>query len=106
MEEELPPPGGNGDGNGNRNDVENGGGSRLSPQGEMAEEVVMMMVTMEMMVEGMIHHHHQIKDNHNATKIREIDGYMWYKDHPDLQANQDRMEGMARMDKYPNCPEE
>ena len=36
----------------------------------------------------MIHHHHQIKDNHNATEIGEIDGYMWYKDHPDLQANQ------------------
>ena len=76
------------------------------PQGEMAEEVAMMMVIMEMMVEEMIHHHHQIKDNHNAAEIREIDGCMWYKDHLDLQANQDRMEGMARMDKYLSCPEE
>ena len=46
------------------------------PQGEMEEEAVMMMVIMEMMVEEMIHHHHQIKDNPNATKIKEIDGYM------------------------------
>ena len=74
-------------------------------QGEM-EEMAVMMVMMEMMVEEMIHHHHQIKDNHNTAKIGEIDGYMWYKDHPDPQANQDKMEGMAGMDKYLNCPAE
>ena len=51
------------------------------PQGEMEEKMVVMMMTMEVMVEEMIYHHHQIKGNHNAAKIREIDGYMWYKDH-------------------------
>ena len=48
----------------------------------------------------------QIKGNHDTTKIGEIDGYMWYKDHPDPQANQGRMEGMVGMDKYLNCPGE
>ena len=76
------------------------------PQGEMEEEMAVMMVMMEMTVEEMIHHHYQIKDNHNATKIGEIDGYILYKDHPDPQTNQDKMEGMAGMDKYLNCPGE
>ena len=71
------------------------------PQGEMEEMAVMVMM-MEMMVEEMIHQHCQIKGNHDATKIREIKGYMQYKDHPDPQANQDKMEGMVRMDRYLN----
>ena len=100
----APPPGGDGGGNGNGD--ENGGAIDHLPQGEMEEEVEMMMVMMEMVVEEMFHHHHQIKDNHNAAKIREIDGYMWYKGCLDLQANQARMEGMAKMDKYLNYPEE
>ena len=53
------------------------------PQGEMEEEMAVMVVMVEMMVEEMILHHHQIKGNHNAANIREIDGYMWCKDHPD-----------------------
>ena len=77
------------------------------PQEEMEEEMVVMVVMMEMMVEEMIHHHHQIKGNHdNAAKIREINGYMWCKDHPDPQANQDKIEEMVGMDKYLNCPGE
>ena len=75
------------------------------PQGEM-EEMAVMVVMMEMAVEEMIHQHCQIKDNHDAAKIGETDGYMWYKEHPDPQVNQDKMEGMVRMDKYHNCPEE
>ena len=75
------------------------------PQGEM-EEMAVMVVVMEMAVEEIIHHHHQIKDNHDATEIEETDGYMWYKDHPDPQVNWDKMEGMAGMDKYLNCPGE
>ena len=72
------------------------------PQEEM-EEMAMMVMMMEMMVGEMIHHHHQIKGNHDATKIGETDGYMWYKDHPDPQVNWDKMEGMVGMDKYHNC---
>ena len=68
------------------------------------EEMVVMVVMMEMMVEEMIHHHRQIRGNHNATEIGETDGYMWYKDNPDPQINQDKMEGIVRMDKYLNCP--
>ena len=59
---------------------------------------------MEMTVEEMIHHHHQIKVNHDTTKIGEIDGYMWYKDHPDPQANQGKMEEMVGMDNIPQLP--
>ena len=73
-------------------------------QGEM-EEMAVMEVMMEIVVE-MIHHHHQIKGNYDAIKIIETDGYMWYKDHPGPQVNQDKMEGMVRMDKYHNCPGE
>ena len=73
------------------------------PQGEM-EEMAVMEVMMKMAVEEMIHHHHQIKGNHNAIRIIETDGYMWYKDHLDPQVNWDKMEGMVRMDKCHNCP--
>ena len=52
------------------------------PQGEM-EEMAVMVVMMEMMVEEMIHHHCLIKDSHNTIEVKEIGGYMWYKDHPD-----------------------
>ena len=54
-----------------------------------------MVMIMEMMVEEMIHHHHQIKSNHNAAKIREINGYMWYKDYPGSpgQPGQDGRDG-------------
>ena len=55
------------------------------PQGEM-EEMAVMVVMMEMAVGEMIHHHHQIKGSHNTIKVKEIDGYRWYKDHPDPQA--------------------
>ena len=74
------------------------------PQGEM-EEMAVMVVMMEMAVE-MIHHHCQIKDNHDAAEIGETDGYIWYKDHLDPQVNQNKMEGMVRMDKHLNCPGE
>ena len=75
------------------------------PQGEM-EEMVVMVVMMEMAVEEMICHHCQIKGSHDTVKVKEIDGYMWYKDHPDPQANRDKIEGMVRMDKCQRCPEE
>ena len=74
------------------------------PQGEM-EEMVVMVVMMEMVVE-MVHQHHLIKDSHDTIEVEEIDGCMWYKDHPDPQANQDKMEGMVRMDKCHRCPDE
>ena len=61
------------------------------PQGEM-EKMAVMVVVMEMVVEKMIHHHHQIKGSHNAIEIEEIDGYMWYKDHPG-QPGQDGRDG-------------
>ena len=101
----APPPGGNGGGNGNGDD--NGGGviDHL-PKEEMEEEMVVMMVMMEMMVEEMIHHHHQIKGNHDTAEIQETDRYMWYKDDPDYWVNQDKMEGMVRMDKCLNYPGE
>ena len=72
------------------------------PQGEMEEMVVMM----EMAVEETIRHHHQIKGSHNTVEVEEIDGYMWYRDHLDPQANWDKMEGMVRMGRYHRCPEE
>ena len=75
------------------------------PQGEM-EEMAVMVVMMEMVVGEMICHHHQIKGSHDTIEVKEIDGYMWYKDHPDPQANQDKMEGMVRMGKCHRCPEE
>ena len=65
------------------------------PQGEM-EEMVVMVVMMEMAVEEMIHHHCQIKGNHNAIKIRETNGYMWYKDHPDPRSTGTRWKGWLR----------
>ena len=98
----APPSGGNGGGNGNGND--NGGGGRPPPT--RIEEMAVMVVMMEMAVEEMIHHHHQIKGNHDTTEIRETDEYMWYKDHPDPQVNQDKIEGMVGMDKCHNCPGE
>ena len=73
------------------------------PQGEM-EEMAVMVVVMEMAVVKMICHHHQIKGSHDAVKIEGTDGYMWYKDHPDPQVNQDKMEGMVRMGKCHRCP--
>ena len=75
------------------------------PQGEM-EEMAVMEVMMEMAVGEMIPHHCQIKGSHNTVKVIETDGYMWYKDHPDPQVNQDKMEGMAGMGKCHRCPEE
>ena len=75
------------------------------PQGEM-EEMAVMVVMMEMAVEEMICHHHQIKGSHDTIEVKEIDGYMWYKDHPDPQVNWDKMEGMVRMGKCHRCPEE
>ena len=56
------------------------------PQGEM-EEMVVMVVIMEMVVEDMIFHHYQIKGSHDTIEVKEIGGYMWYKDHLDPQAN-------------------
>ena len=97
----VPPHGGNGGGNGNGDD--NGGGNRPPPQGEM-EEMAVMEVMMEMVVGEMIHHHHQIKGNHDTIKIRETDGYMWYKDHPDPQINWDKMEGMVEDGQMPQLP--
>ena len=75
------------------------------PQGEM-EEMAVMVVMMEMVVGEMICHHCQIKGSHDTIEVKEIDGYMWYKDHPDPQANQDKMEGMVRMGKCHRCSEE
>ena len=72
------------------------------PQGEMEEMVVMM----EMVVEEMIHHHCLIMDSHDTIEVKEIDGCMLYKDHPDPQVNWDKVEGMVRMDKHHRCPEE
>ena len=74
------------------------------PQGEM-KEMAVMVVMMEMAVEEMIHHYCQIKGSHDAIKVKEIDGYMWYKDCPDPQVNWDKMEGMVRMGKCHRCPE-
>ena len=64
------------------------------PQGEM-EEMAVMVVMMEMVVEEMIHHHHQIKGNHDTAKVKETDGYMWYKDHldPQVKPGQDGRDG-------------
>ena len=75
------------------------------PQGQM-EEMAVMVVMMEMVVGEMICHHHQIKGSHDTVEVKEIDGYMWYKDHLDPQANWDKMEGMVRMGKCHRCPEE
>ena len=75
------------------------------PQGEM-KEMAVMEVMMEMVVEEMIHHHCQIKGNHDAIEIVETDGYTWYKDPLGPQVNQDKMEGMVRMNKCHNCPGE
>ena len=75
------------------------------PQGEM-EEMAVMVVMMEMVVEEMIHHHHLIMDSHDTIKVKEIDGCMLYKDHPDPQVNWDKMEEMVGMDKHHRCPEE
>ena len=73
------------------------------PQGEM-EEMAVMVVVMEMVVEEMICHHHQIKGSHDTIKIRETDGYMWYKDHLDPQVNWDKMEGMVEDGQMPQMP--
>ena len=99
----APPPGGNGGGNGNGDD--NGGGGGPPPPREM-EEMAVMVVMMEMVVEEMIPHHCLTKDSHDTVKVKEIDGYMLYKDCPDLQVNWDKMVGMVRMDKHHKCPEE
>ena len=74
------------------------------PQGEM-EEMTVMVEMMEMAVEEMIYHHCQIKGSHNTVEDEGIDGYMWYKECLDPQANQDKMEGMVRMGKCHRCPE-
>ena len=68
------------------------------PKGEMEEMAVMVV--------EMIHCRYQIQDSHGTIKVEEIGGCMWYKDHPDPQANQDKMEGMVGMDKHHKCPEE
>ena len=96
----APPPGGNGNGNGNSNGSR--GSDRPPPQGEM---VVMMVMMMEMVVE-MIHHCHLITDSQDAIEVKEIDGCMLFKDHPDPQVNLDKMVEMVVMDKHHSCPEE
>ena len=90
----TPPPNGNGNGdsNGSR------GGDRPPPQGEM-------VMIMEMVME-MIHHHLLIMDSQDAIKVKEIDGCMLFKDHPDLQDNLDKMVEMVTMDMHHSCPEE
>ena len=75
----------------------------IDPQEEM-EEMAVMEVMMEMVVEEMIHHHCQIKGNHDAIKIIETVGYMWLKDHPGPQVNQDKMEGMVGNGQIPQLP--
>ena len=75
------------------------------PQGEM-EEMVNMVVMMEMVVEEMIHCHHLITASHDTIEVKEIDGYMLYKDCPDCQVNWNKMVGMVGMDKHHRCPEE
>ena len=75
------------------------------PQGEM-EEMAVMVVMMEMVVEEMIHCHNLIMDSHDTIEVKEIDGCMLYKDHPDPQVSWDKMEGMVRMDKHHRCLEE
>ena len=72
------------------------------PQGEM---LVMMVMMMEMVVE-MIHHHHLIMNSQDTIEVKEIDGCMLFKDHPDPQVNLDKMVEMVRMDKHHSCPEE
>ena len=61
------------------------------PQGGMAVMTVMMM---EMVVE-MIHHHHLIMDSQDTIEVKEIDGCMLFKDHPDPpgQPGQDGRDG-------------
>ena len=66
------------------------------------EEMVMMM---EMVVE-MIHRHLLIMDSQDTIEVKEIDGCMLYKDHPDLQVNLDKMVEMVMMDMHHSCPEE
>ena len=68
------------------------------PQGEMA-------MIMEMVVE-MIHHHLLIMDSQDTIEVKEIDGCMLFKDHPDPQVNLDRMVEMVMMDMHHSCPEE
>ena len=63
------------------------------PQGEMEE-------MMEMVVEVMIHQHHLTMDSHDTIEVKEIDGCMLNKDHPDPQVNLDKMEEMVGMDKH------
>ena len=66
------------------------------------EEMVMIM---EMVVE-MIHHHLLIMDSQDTIEVKEIDGCMLFKDHPDLQVNLDKMVEMVVMDMHHSCPEE
>ena len=68
------------------------------PQGEM-------VMIMEMVVE-MIHHCLLIMDSQDTVKFKEINGYMLFKDHPDLQVNLDKMVEMVMMDMHHSCPEE
>ena len=86
----APPPCGNGSGNEMVMIME--GVIYHLPQREMEEMVVMV----EMMVGEMIHHHCQIKGKHDVTEIREINGYMWYKDHPDPRSTRTRWKGWSR----------
>ena len=66
------------------------------------EEMVMMM---EMVVE-MIHRRLLIMDSQDTVEVKEIDGCMLFKDHPDLQVNLDKMVEMVVMDMHHSCPEE
>ena len=100
------PPGGNGNGNSDSN------GSRRGdrpppPRGNGSDDGDddgdrMMM---EMLVE-MIHCHRLIMDSQGTIEVKEIDGCILFKDHPDPQVNLDKMVEMVTMDKHHSCPEE
>ena len=93
----TPPPNGNGNGNGDSNGSR--GGDRPPPPRRNG------WVIMEMVVE-MIHHCLLIMDSQDTVEVKEIDGCMLFKDHPDLQVNLDKMVEMVMMDMHHSCPEE
>ena len=92
----TPPPNGNGNGNGdsngsrggdrpppprrNGNDNGDGGGDDSPPPSD--------------------------HDSQDTVEVKEIDGCMLFKDHPDLQVNLDKMVEMVMMDMHHSCPEE
>ena len=46
-----------------------------------------------------------LSERDRRIKIKEIDGFTLFKDHPDPQVNLDKMVEMVMMDKHHSCPE-